>query len=53
MGKVQCNKTKKERKLSMQGVKALRGGNPHDPLWGIPQKFNCFTKLKNIKNKKI
>lgn len=42
MGKVQCDKTKKERKLSMQGVKALRGENPHmgglvPPLWAVIQ----------------
>lgn len=40
MGKVQCNKTKKERKLSMQGVKTLHGGNPCkgdfvSPLWEL------------------
>ncbi len=40
MGKVQCNKTKKERKLSMQGMKALYRGNPrkggiNPPLWEL------------------
>ena len=51
MGKVQCDKTKKERKLSMQGVKALRGGNPHrgdfdSPLCGLKNPIYFLTNHK-------